>query len=98
MAVKNLAWAVGILAVVIIFIFLYSTKQLGGRDTFIPTPQPVGSPQFDFTEPSTKSAMQDDQQPFTILKAEEIEGKKARIKTVLTCMIHKLNLVHNCRS
>lgn len=68
---KKLAWAVGILAVVIIFIFLYSTKQFGGRDTSTATPQPVGSP------PGTSTM----NIPFEVLEPDQIEGKKVTIKT-----------------
>lgn len=77
---KNFAWAVGILAVVIIFIFLYSTKQLSGRDTFIPTPQPVGSPQLEFSKPK-EATSNVNAAPFEILKPDQIEGKKVTIKT-----------------
>lgn len=82
---KNLAIAVGVLIIVIVGAFIFTKKGPVLNDTLIPTPSPAGSPGFEFLnrqgKQATKSAMQEQQQPFPILKAEEIEGKKAHIAT-----------------
>lgn len=69
---KNLAIAVGAFVVILAGTFIFTKRGPVLNDTLIPSPTAVSSQ-------ATKSAMQ--QQPFPILKAEELEGKKARITT-----------------
>jgi len=79
MEMKNLAWAVSGLVIVIIAIFLVSSKNRARQDTIIPTPQPVESPGPSFiTRESSPPVMN---LPFPILKKEELQGRKVKIET-----------------
>lgn len=72
---KNIAWAVGALVIVIVFVFLYSTKLLGDKGS--PTPSPLETPKEEATGEADMTS-----QPFEVLSADQIEGKQVMIKTV----------------
>lgn len=80
---KNLAIAVGALVVVLAGTFIFTKRGPVLNDTLIPSPTAVGSPGFELLSQqdsqATKLAMQES--PFPILTAEEIDGKRAVIRT-----------------
>lgn len=81
---KNVFWAVAGLVILIVVLFLFSSKQLGQKDTLIPTPNPVESPGLAFLkqkESTQSTKVNDTTTPFTVLPKEEIKDKKVRIKT-----------------
>ena len=80
---KNLVWAIGILIVVVVGVFAFTSRQ-ANRDTTLPSPISVTTPTPDLssldinkTEDSNKKM----QLPFPLLSKEQIEGKKIRITT-----------------
>lgn len=77
---KNLAIATAGLIIVIVCVFLFSSKQKSDSDVFVPSPITSESPKLGnmANNEATKSTVN---LPFSILSKEEIEGKKVRIKT-----------------
>jgi cyclophilin family peptidyl-prolyl cis-trans isomerase len=86
---KNLAIATCGLIIVIVLVFLFSSKQKGNDDTFVPSPIPLESPKLGnmINNEATKSAVN---LPFPVLTKEEIDGKKVRIKTVKEDIVFEL--------
>lgn len=81
---KNLVIAVVGLAVVLVVVFFFS-KYTSKNDLALPSPIAVGSPQpsiisKDATHEANQS-MTDNKQPFPLLSKEQIDGKRAIIKT-----------------
>jgi len=84
--VKNLVFALLGLIAIIIIVFVFASKEKLGKDTLIPTPSPVPTPQLEILNKNMEattsgSKKQYSQSPPTLTK-EEIKGKKVRIKTV----------------
>ncbi len=76
---KNLAWAVGALIIIITAIFLFATQNKNENDTIIPSPIPITSPSPNLmTNQSTKPV---DTLPFPVLSPDEINGKKVKLST-----------------
>lgn len=73
---KSLAIAGGILAVILVGVFLLFGKGAGKSDILIPSPTPVGSPGLELLNQKNQMTQQ-----FPLLKAEDIQGKKVHIKT-----------------
>jgi len=86
--VKNLAWAVGALIIIIVGVFLFSSKRKSENDTVIPSPIPVESPYANILDNQSTSSAQ--QMPFPILKKEEIAGKKVTISTNKGAVVFEL--------
>lgn len=81
---KNLAIAISLLALLIILVFIFSSKGKFGGDTLIPTPSPLSSPQLEFLHPrnsTPSSSRKTYSQPPPVLPKDQIEDKKALIKT-----------------
>jgi len=76
---KNLAWSVGILIIIIAAIFLLTNQNGPQNDTVIPSPIPVESPSLGIMP--DESTMPSQQLSFPILKAEIIKGKMAKLVT-----------------
>ena len=75
----NLIFAIAGLIIVILVIFMVTSKYKPANDTIIPSPVDVQSPKLNFALPdSTTSSTQ---VPFPILKKEEISGKKVKLET-----------------
>ena len=101
---KNLAWAVGGLAIVLVLVFIFATKSGNGQDLLIPSQTPVASPKLEFlnqqseasplreaSKQPTASAMKKtyNQAP-PVLSADKISGKKVRIKTAKGDIVFEL--------
>ena len=86
---KNLVIAGGILIVVIAAAFVFTRGEPQESDTLIPSPSPAGKVGFE-TIFNTGQTTQMSQQPFTVLKAQDIEGKVARIKTAKGDIVFEL--------
>ena len=87
---KNLIFAIGGLTVVIVVIFMFASKQKVEKETVIPSPISVESPQPSFifgNETSSSVAAL----PFPILKKDEIESKKITIVTDKGDIVLKLS-------
>lgn len=92
---KNLAIAVGVFLIVIVVAFTFRPKGSGNSgDTLIPSPTTVESPGFESLVTGQKGQSVDQnksqKQPFTVLSAEEIKGKKVRIKTAKGDIVFEL--------
>lgn len=80
--VRNFIWAVGALIIVIVGVFLLTSKQNATQDTVIPSPQSVFTPSPDVANLDlNKSEGTKMDLPFEVLKKENIEGKKVDIET-----------------
>lgn len=81
---RNLAFAIGGLIIVIVGVFLFTNKTKSDNDTIMPTPVSFTSPTPDLStlEPGkVQSENKKMQVPFQILNKEEIEGKKVKVVT-----------------
>ena len=81
---KNLAWAIGGLIVLLIGVFLFTSKTKHTDDTIIPTPVSLVSPTPDLeslNKVDTQAENKKMQVPFEILTKEQIQGKKIKIET-----------------
>lgn len=76
---KNLILAVGALIVVVVVIFLISSRHKYSGDTLIPSPTPVESPKIVLQMPSSTESAKT--VPFPVLSAADIQGKKIKIST-----------------
>src|SRR3990167_8213339 len=81
MEAKSIVIAVGALIVVIVATFLFTGGQRSKGDTLIPSALPVNSPGLEFANNQGTQSANMENAPFQILKVEQIEGKKAYIKT-----------------
>jgi len=86
---KNLVWAVLGVIIVLVFVFLFYGKGGTKNDTLIPSPVPVESPTPSFIV-QKEATGQAATLPFPILKKEEIDGKKIRIKTAKGDIVFEL--------
>lgn len=73
---KSLAIAGGILAVILVGVFLLFGKGTSKSDILLPSPSPVGSPGLELFNQKNQMTQQ-----FPVLKAENIQGKKVHVKT-----------------
>jgi len=80
--VKNFVWATGALIVVIISVFIFTTRNQGPDDTIIPSPVSVVTPS-PIVENLDLDSKQDDKMdlPFQLLKKEDIAGKRIKLST-----------------
>ncbi len=81
---KNLFWAIGALIVIILAVFIFSSKQKNENDTIIPSPVGIATPTPNLVDLNlgelTKGAKKM-QLSFPLLAINQIEGKKVKITT-----------------
>lgn len=75
---KNLAWSVGTLIIIVVGIFLFTSQNRSGNDTIIPSPIPYESPSEELIMGESASS---DNLPFPLLSKDELQGKRVRIST-----------------
>ena len=81
---KNLFWAIGALIVIILAVFIFSSKQKNSTNTVIPSPVSVASSTPDLLNLNPKESTvqgQKMQLAFPLLEKNQIEGKKVKITT-----------------
>ncbi len=79
---KNLVWGVAGLVVVVVCVFLFTSKGTVQNDTTIPSPVSVTTPSPDLTGVNLNQSTEEKMNlPFEILKPEAIQGKKVKLET-----------------
>jgi peptidyl-prolyl cis-trans isomerase B (cyclophilin B) len=79
---KALSFALAVLILLIVAIFIFSSKQVGNGDILIPSPDITSPSKPTEMKFSTNSANKKDEElPFPLLGSEDIKGKKITIET-----------------
>lgn len=79
---RNLFWALGALIIVVIAVFLFTTRTFNADDTVIPSPQNVVTPSPELNNINlNQNQTKDMDLPFPVLSKEEIESKTVKLVT-----------------
>lgn len=79
---KNLVWAIGLLVIIIMIVFVFASQQVNTDDTAIPSPISVATPSPDVANLDLNNVKEEKVElPFKLISKEEIEAKQITLST-----------------